>query len=56
MIKPKQKCEDCVHYLMGSLCRAFPLGIPHEIKEGDMQHDKRHPFQLNELVFTKKES
>lgn len=46
-------CNDCVHYIDGTKCRAFNV-IPDEILLGDNDHSEPLAGQKNNLVFTPK--
>jgi hypothetical protein len=50
---PKSKCFDCKHLFMGRLaCKAFPVGIPAEIVDSEVNHFEPITGQGNDLVFT----
>jgi hypothetical protein len=50
----KDLCFNCIHYWGERSCDAFPDEIPKEIIVGDDNHEKPHPQQENDLVFTPK--
>ena len=50
----KNLCNNCVHWIEGIYCEAFPEGIPPEILEGDDNHSKPWPSQVVPLVFKAK--
>jgi hypothetical protein len=50
---PKSKCFDCKHLFWGTLaCEAFPVGIPAEIVDSEVNHFEPITGQRNDHVFT----
>jgi len=44
--------QDCVFYKKEGKCQAFPKGIPDEIQEGEIEHNKVIEGQTGDFVFT----
>jgi hypothetical protein len=36
--KAEDRCKFCEHYLKNQACKAFPMGIPAAIYNGDVSH------------------
>jgi hypothetical protein len=51
----KVLCNDCIHFLGRSKCKAFPKRIPQIILSGENKHSKPLPGQDNEYVFERVE-
>lgn len=49
------QCLSCMHFHVWVLdkksCAAFPDGIPDDIVLGQVEHNKRHPDQQNDIVY-----
>jgi len=43
-------CENCKHYMGSASCKAYPNGIPHRIKLGQLIHDKSLPAHQEEWI------
>lgn len=49
----REQCLKCKHALMGGGCKAYPNGIPYEIANGTVSHDKVRSDQVGDFVFEK---
>lgn len=53
----KEQCLNCKHFdekmsfMPLGKCAAFPDGIPKDVLPGDFDHKKRHPEQINLILF-----
>ena len=48
-------CKECIHYLKGNTCKAFPKGMPYQIFNNQIVHTMLVEGQESDFVLTKKD-